>query len=284
MRGGRTGLCGAFDAAAADFRALGRYLWEPIGAGAVAVADVQPGDRVLDACCGAGASAIPAARLAGRGGLVDAVDLSEPMIGELWWLSKDLPQLRAHRADATKWATGDYDVVQSVLGISCFPDMAAGTEHLITLARPGGRAVFTIWRDGAMVEADRHLRRAIAQTIGIPPPQRRASRTIGGPGEAGRYAAWLRDRGLVDVEVAVNPLALTMTPETAWLVIAGSGLRAVLAKVPAHALATVRESYLASLRDEGLAELDATTLIGSGRRSRESLSGRGLGELRRATG
>ncbi|GLY50830.1 methyltransferase domain-containing protein [Lentzea sp. NBRC 102530] len=265
--GGQTGLCGAFDAAAADFMALGRFLWEPIGAGAVSVADLRPGERVLDACCGAGASAIPAARSVGRHGLVDAVDLSESMIGELWWLSKDLPQLRAHRADVARWSTGDYDVVQSVLGLSCFPDAAAGAEHLISLARPGGRAVFTIWRDGAVQEADRHLRRAIAQAIGVPPPQGRTSRAPGGLGEAGVYAAWLRERGLVDVEVSVNPLALTMTPETAWLVITGSGLRAVLAKVPVHALEPVRECYLASLREEGLAELDATTLIGSGRRS-----------------
>ena len=263
---GRTELRGAFDAAAADFTALGRHLWEPIGAVAVSMACLQPGERVLDACCGTGASAIPAARLVGRRGLVDAVDLSEPMIGELWWLSKDLPQLRAHRADVTSWTAGGYDVVQSALGISCFPDMAAGTEHLISLARPGGRAVLTIWRDGAMLAAGRHLRRAITEATGVPPPQSREPRPVERINQVDRYVAWLRERGLVDVEVAVNRLALTMTPEVAWLVIAGSGFRGALAKVPAHALDAVREFYLASLRDEGMAELDATTLIGSGRR------------------
>ncbi|HUQ57784.1 class I SAM-dependent methyltransferase [Lentzea sp.] len=234
---------------------------------AVSVADLRPGERVLDACCGTGASAIPAARLVGRRGLVDAVDLSEPMIGELWWLSKDLPQLRAHRADVTSWTAGGYDVVQSALGISYFPDMAAGTEHLISLARPGGRVVFTIWRDGAMLAADRHLRRAIAEAMGAPPPQPRAPHPVEQINQVDRYAAWLRERGLTDVEVVVNRLALTMTPEVAWLVIAGSGFRGALAKVPAPALDTVRELYLASLRDEGLAQLDATTLIGSGCRS-----------------
>jgi len=263
---GRTELRGAFDAAVADFTALGRHLWEPIGAVAVSVASPQPGERVLDACCGTGASAIPAARLVGGHGLVDAVDRAEPMIGELWWLAKDLPQLRAHRADVTTWTADGYDVVQSALGISHFPDMAAGTEHLIGLVRPGGRAVLTIWRDGAMLAADRHLRRAVAEAMGTPPPRPRAPHPVERINQVDRYAAWLRERGLVDVEVEVNRLALTMTPEVAWLVIAGSGFRGALAGVPGHALDAVRELYLASLRDEGVAELDATTLIGSGRR------------------
>jgi hypothetical protein len=62
-------------------------------------------------------------------------------------------------------------------------------------------------------------------------------------------------------------MELTMTPEVAWLVIAGSGFRGALAKVPAGEVDAVRELYLALLRQEGVTELDATTLIGSGRRS-----------------
>ncbi|MEU3621339.1 hypothetical protein [Amycolatopsis coloradensis] len=53
----------AFDDAAADFTALGRHLWEPIGEATAAAAGIRTGDRVLDACCGTGASAIPAARV-----------------------------------------------------------------------------------------------------------------------------------------------------------------------------------------------------------------------------
>jgi hypothetical protein len=66
--------------------------------------------------------------------------------------------------------------------------------------------------------------------------------------------------------VAVEELSLASTPEVTWLVIVGSGFRGALAKVPADAVDAVRELYLASLRDEGVTELDASTLIGSGRR------------------
>lgn len=163
----------AFDAAAADFTALGCHLWDPIGAATVSAAGLRAGARVLDACCGTGASAIPAARAVGDGGVVDAIDLSGPMIDELRRLSADLPQLRAHRADAMEWGIDGYDVVQSALGIFFFPDMTAGTERLISRARPGGRVVFTIWREGAMVTAGRHVGRAVAAvTASAPRPER----------------------------------------------------------------------------------------------------------------
>ncbi len=257
---------GAFDAAAADFTALGRHLWEPIGAAAVAVAGPRLGERVLDACCGTGASAIPAARLVGPGGLVDAVDLSGPMVDELRRRSADVPQLHAHQADVTTWRGEAYDVVQSALGIFFFPDMTAGTDHLISLARPGGRVVFTIWRGEAMVAARRHLLPAIAEVTNTPVPAPRPPHLIDRINQADTYAAWLAERGLADVEVTVNEMALTMTPEVAWLVVVGSGFRGALAKVPGDAVEAVRERYLASLRDNGVTELDATTLIGSGRR------------------
>jgi ubiquinone/menaquinone biosynthesis C-methylase UbiE len=51
-------------------------LWDPLGEAYVDLVAPAPGDRVLDACCGAGASAIPAARAVGASGTVDAVDLT----------------------------------------------------------------------------------------------------------------------------------------------------------------------------------------------------------------
>jgi trans-aconitate methyltransferase len=254
----------AFDAAATDFTALGHHLWDPIGVATVTAAGIRPGDRVLDACCGAGASAIPAARLVGTDGAVDAVDVSESMIAELRRLSTGLPQLRAHQHDVTTWDTRGYDVVQCALGIFFFPDMTAGTDRLIGLARPGGRVAFTIWRGDAMAAAGRHLGLAVAAATNTAPPQEREPHLFDRINQADSYTDWLTERGLTEVAVTVHELRLAMNPDLAWLVITGSGYRGALATLDPETVNSVREHYLESLHAEGITELDATTLIGTG--------------------
>lgn len=57
-----------------------------------------------------------------------------------------------------------------------------------------------------------------------------------------------------------------MTPEIAWLVITGSGYRGALTKLDPPVVQEVRDRYLTALSEAGITELDATTLIGTGRR------------------
>src|ERR1044072_4099222 len=64
--------------AAADFydtSPLG--FWNYFGRKTVERLSLQTGSRVLDVCCGAGASALPAAELVGPDGKVTGVDLAE---------------------------------------------------------------------------------------------------------------------------------------------------------------------------------------------------------------
>lgn len=256
-----------FDAAAAaDFTALGRYLWDPISEAMVALVGPRPGERILDACCGTGASARPAARLVGPDGVVDAVDVSGSMAGELRRLAAGLPQLAVHQADVTEWPADGYDVVQCSLGIFFFPDITAGTEYLIARARPGGRVALTLWRAGAVEPAGRYLGRAVAAATGEEAPGERPRYLFDEINKPDAYAAWLAERGLSDVEVTVREARLSMTPEIAWLVILGSGYRAKLTELAPETVEEVRERYLKALAADGVTELDVTTLIGFGRR------------------
>ena len=54
--------------------------WERYGGRTVARVGPNPGARVLDVCCGSGASAIPAAEIVGPNGFVLGVDLAENLI------------------------------------------------------------------------------------------------------------------------------------------------------------------------------------------------------------
>jgi trans-aconitate methyltransferase len=253
----------AFDTAAADFERLGEHLWKPIGQATVDRTAPAPGDRVLDACCGNGASAVPAALRVGDQGRVDAVDRSAALIADLRSRTTGLVPLHARAADVTSWPDSGYDVVQAVLGIFFFPDMAAGTEHLVSRARPGGRVGFTIWRRGAMVAPGTHLRQAVSQVTGRP-AEPRPTGPVEAVNVAADYRAWLTDRGLADVTVTTHELHLPLTPDLAWLVVTGSGFVTVLDGLDETRIAEVREVYLDSLSRAGVTELDATTLIGVG--------------------
>ncbi|WP_280493919.1 class I SAM-dependent methyltransferase [Nocardia farcinica] len=255
----------AFDTAGSDFDRLGVHLWNPIGSATVAATAPRPGERVLDACCGTGASALPAARAVGAGGHVDAVDLSAALIGELARHAAELPQVRTHVADATTWPHDGYDVVQAVLGVFFFPDMAAGTEHLISRARPGGRVGCTIWRRGSMVLAGKHLGNAIAAVTGTP-VRERPEHPVDRIDNAEAFGSWFTERGLSDVTVVEHPLRLALTPELAWLIVTGSGFVGALADLDPDQVAAVHRRYLDSLAAAGVTDIDATTLIGVGTR------------------
>lgn len=250
-----------FDAAAADFDALGLHLWGPIGRATVAATRPGPGDRVLDACCGTGASAIPAAHAVGAGGSVDAVDVSPPMIDIV--RSAALPQLHGQVADVLGWTGHDYDVVQAALGIFFFPDMEAGTRRLIGMARPGGRAGFTIWRRGAMEAPGDHLGRALNAVTGAPATKRKPH-LFDEVNEPAPYAAWLEGLGLTDVSVITDERRLDLTDELAWLIITGSGYRSAITGLSEDQVRSVRARYLETLATDSVTAVDATTLIGIG--------------------
>ncbi len=128
-----------FDAGHEQFLALSSALWDPIGRASVAVARPAVGQRVLDACCGAGASAVPTAEPVGHAGAVDAVDLADRLLeeGRAAATEAGLGWIRFVRDDVTRFGeAASYDDVQCVLGVFLLPDMDAGTAHLIRLARP----------------------------------------------------------------------------------------------------------------------------------------------------
>lgn len=253
----------AFDEAATDFDRLGHYLWDPLAARTLAHSRPAPAERVLDACCGTGASALPTAELVGAAGSVDAVDISAEMISRLLEKARGLPQLRPSVADVCTWRGTDYDLVQSVMGIFFLRSMAESTTNLAAACRPGGRVCFTIWRRGAVDDAGRLLAAAREEMTGRR-VEERPPHLVDELGDPDRYHAWLGARGLVDVAVAVEPLTVPMTGEAGWLTIVGSGFRGLLSDLEQPEQFAVRRRYETLLTERGPSELDATSLVGTG--------------------
>lgn len=178
----------AFDRAAADFSRLSPLLWDPVGTGTVALTRPRPGETVLDACCGDGASAVPAALAVGRTGRVDAVDLSAPMTALALARGAGLPQLQVSVGDVMGWRDEGYDLVQCVLGVFFLPDVDAAGSHLVARAGPGGRVAVTVWQRDALVPAGQALVDAVARVRGTPLPTPSARRGCSGTATRRRWA------------------------------------------------------------------------------------------------
>ncbi|WP_400996941.1 class I SAM-dependent methyltransferase [Agromyces sp. GXQ0307] len=265
-------VAAVFTDAAPTFTALDESMWDPISRATVLRAAPRFDERVLDACAGAGASALPTAELVGPGGLVDAVDRSEAMLATLRERAgAHVPWLRVHEADATTWPYTGYDLVQCVLGVFFFEDVSAGVEHLVQCARPGGRVALTVWADGAFEPLPELLASALpADDPRVPPLDEDDSPVMPGAGTAGGLAHWLAERGLVDVRAEAVPRHLDLAPEIAWALVVGTGMRAMLGDLDDETVEGVRERYLAAVAERDVASVDITTLIGIGRRPETS--------------
>jgi demethylmenaquinone methyltransferase / 2-methoxy-6-polyprenyl-1,4-benzoquinol methylase len=108
-----------------------------------AAAVVQPGDRVLDVCCGTGDLALAASEAGGR---VTGLDFSAPMLerargksSEIDWIGGD--------ALALPFADGSFDAVTIGFGLRNLPNVERGLAELRRVLRPGGRlAILEITR------------------------------------------------------------------------------------------------------------------------------------------
>ncbi|WP_448006285.1 class I SAM-dependent methyltransferase [Agromyces bauzanensis] len=260
-----------FARGAGPFAELDEVLWNPISTAAVARSRPQFDERVLDACCGDGASALPTAELVGVGGLVDAVDIAEPLIA----LAREragerMPQLHLHVADVTTWEPTGYDLVQCVLGILFFPDVEADTRRLIERARPGGRVAITVWARGALEPLPELLVQALPEDAASDLDLEELTTPTVEPAETpGALAHWLAGLGLVDVRAEQVQRHLDLTPEIAWRLVRGTGLRAIVSGLDDAQVEGVRERLLTALAEGGVQAADISTLIAVGHRPEE---------------
>jgi demethylmenaquinone methyltransferase/2-methoxy-6-polyprenyl-1,4-benzoquinol methylase len=135
-----------FDRIAPVYDAMNRLMtagldrrWRAQAAAAV----VEPGDRILDVCCGTGDLALAAAEAGGR---VTGLDFSAAMLE------------RAHRkSSAIEWVEGDalalpfadgsFDAVTIGFGLRNLPEMERGLVELRRVLHPEGRlAILEITR------------------------------------------------------------------------------------------------------------------------------------------
>jgi ubiquinone/menaquinone biosynthesis C-methylase UbiE len=110
---------------------------------------LAPGARVLDAGCGTGASAIPAAERVGPTGHVTGIDVAERQleIARRKAEAKGLRNIAFRVGDMRQldYPDATFDAVVCVFAIFFADDMVAQVKELWRLVRPGGRLAITTW-------------------------------------------------------------------------------------------------------------------------------------------
>lgn len=264
-----TDLAELFTAGRNEFATWSPLLWEPLGFELAEVSRPRPGERILDVCCGAGASALPAAEAVGPTGQVDAIDLATGLLelARTQAAARGLGNVRFTPADATTWQSdgGAYDIVQCGYGVFFLPDMDADAARLASLLRPGGRFAVSTWKYrevDPMMEAFAEAMKPEREAPQEDSPVLKAAKRLDSPD---KLTAWLTSLGLNDVTVTVVDHRVAVTGELAWALVLGSGFRAALRGLDADAIERVRQRYTAAIEDS-VDTMEAPTLLGLGTR------------------
>jgi len=127
--------------------------------------NIQKGEKYLDVACGAGSTALPAAR---AGAIVTGIDLAEYLIEKAREKAQaeDLNcQFEQGDAEELPYADGSFDTVLTMFGAMFAPRPEKVAAELTRVCRSGGRIVMGNWtKDGFVGE--------MFKTIGahVPPP------------------------------------------------------------------------------------------------------------------
>jgi ubiquinone/menaquinone biosynthesis C-methylase UbiE len=253
-RDAQTGAAATYNAAADAFDDPANTFWARFGRVTVERLALRPGQRVLDVCCGSGASAIPAAQIVGPGGAVVGVDLAERLLalGRAKAEALGLRQIEFRSGDMLdlRLAPGSFDAVVCVFGVFFVPDIASGVRALWDNVRPAGKLAITTWgprflepANTAFWESIREVRPDLYK--GFNPWDR-----ICDPASLGDV---LREGGVAEAEVVAESGAHPITsPEAWWAAILGTGYRGTIEQLSPQDRNRVHTANLDYVRRSGI--------------------------------
>jgi SAM-dependent methyltransferase len=244
--------------------------WDRIGRQTVERTSLRPGEAVLDACCGAGASAIPAAEAVGPDGRVLGVDLAE----ELLILARRKAQerglghakFRLGDIEALSPSTEVFDAAICVFGIFFLPDMPQGIRRLWQMVRPGGRLAITTWGPRLFEPGNTAFWNSVKRERpdlykGFNPWDRIT--------DPAALAAMLLDAGIrtsdvdVEAEPSVQPL---QSADDFWTIVLGSGYRATVEQLEPGQRERVRTATIKELADHEVRSVETNVVFALARK------------------
>ena len=251
-----------YNAAADVYDDPANSFWERFGRRTIERLHLSQGARVLDVCCGSGASALPAAEMVGPSGSVLGVDLAERLLANARAKAKRraLHNVRFWVGDLLELGIPDeqFDAVVCVFGIFFVPDMPLAVRLLWERVRVGGKLAITTWGPRFFEPATNAFWDSIREERpdlykGFNPWDR-----ICAPGAV---RALFAEAGIANPDVTAesgwHPIA---SPEAWWAAVLGSGYRGTVEQLDATARERVRAANLEYIRTAGIQSVEANVV------------------------
>lgn len=257
-----------YNAAADFFDAPALSFWNRIGQRTVQRMSLRVGASVLDACCGSGASAIPAAKAIGPSGRLVGVDLAENLLrlarAKALRLGLTCAEFRLKDIEELDPSTETFDAVICVFGIFFVPDMPSGVRSLWRVLRPGGQLAITTWGprflepgSSAFWNAVRNERPDLYKSFN---PWDRIS-------EPRELASMLLEAGIKTddllAEASAQPLS---SPEDFWIMAMGSGYRGTIEQLDQEERKRVRQATLGYISTHQVRSVEANAVYAIARK------------------
>lgn len=259
----------SYNAAADHYDHPANDFWSRFGRGTIERLGIPAGARVLDVCCGSGASALPAAAAVGPGGTVIGVDAAAELIARARSKARVncLTNVEFHAGDLLdlRYPDDSFDLVVCVFGIFFVPDMAQGVRELWRRVRPGGQLAITTWgprlfepMNGIFWDAVRDLRPELHR--GFNPWDRIADvRSLHG---------LLQEAGVPTARiVSENASHRLRHPDDWWALVLGSGYRGTVEQLKPAEREAVHAACDVHFMRQRVREIEANVLYAVATRS-----------------
>jgi ubiquinone/menaquinone biosynthesis C-methylase UbiE len=251
-----------YNAAADFFDASPLGFWNYFGRRTIELASLPSGSRVLDVCCGTGASALPAAEAVGPKGKVIGVDLAKQLLesARTKAIQRRLGNIEFEIGDmlSMRFPVASFDAVVCVFGIFFVPNMAKAVSELWSRIRPGGKLAVTTWGPNFCKPASDAFWRSIKN---VRPDLHKGFN----PWDRIDSPANLRD--IFDQARIASPnitredrLHPINSAEDWWTIVLGSGYRGTIEQLDLAERQKVQEANLAFIRDEKISAIETNVL------------------------
>jgi ubiquinone/menaquinone biosynthesis C-methylase UbiE len=252
----------AYNAAADFYDTPPLSFWDYFGRRTIELASLPIGSRVLDVCCGAGASALPAAGAVGPTGNVIGVDLATELLAlaRTKAIQLGLGNVEFEVGDmlSMRFPVASFDAVVCVFGIFFVPDMAIAVRELWRRVRPGGKLAVTTWGPNFCEPANAAFWTSIKD---IRPDLYKGFNPWDRINDPAGLRKILDEGGVASPNIIVeNRLHPIKSPEDWWTIVLGSGYRGTIELLNLAERKRVKEANLAFLRDEKVSAVETNVL------------------------